>query len=93
MTFLDPSRGFSPLWEPSFRIVVDPSMVITELRSLSRWERARVWFEDLADRAGLAWPFPRVQRTVTKPSSQITRVGDMLVCHPSMVERIRTQCR
>lgn len=93
MTFLDSARGFTPFWEPSFRIVVDPSMVITEPRPLSRWERARAWLEDLAFMSDLVWPFPCVQRSVTKPSPQIIRMGDMLICHPSMVERIRAHCR
>jgi hypothetical protein len=93
VTFLDGARGFKPFWEPSFRIVADPSMVTTEPRLLSRWERVRVWLEDLAFRSDLVWPFPRVQRTATKPSPEIIRMGDMLVCHPSMVERIRALSR
>lgn len=74
---------------PRLKIVQDATMVTTSPRQLDRWERFRVWVENLADRAGVYYHFPRVRRTETKPSTQVIRMGDTLICHPVIARAIR----
>lgn len=46
-------------------------------RKLTRWERFRVWVEDLADRADCCYHFPRVQRT--EPAKAILIGRDLYI--------------
>lgn len=78
---------------PRMRLISVPSMVTTEARTLTRWERFRVWVESLADRAEILYHYPRVQRTVTKPMSKVVIIGDRVYCHPAVIQQLREQIR
>lgn len=59
--------GFSP------RVIVSNYLPNEQPCKLTRWERFRVWVENLADRAEVYYHYPRVKRTEPGPAYLIGR--------------------
>jgi hypothetical protein len=59
------ASSWKDLWHFSspFPIIVTDYLPAEQPRKLTRWERFRVWVEDLADRADVYYHYPRVRRT------------------------------
>ncbi len=67
----------------------------TPPRPFTFWERVRVWFEDLVDRAELTpelFPWPRVKRPRREPIAAFTsyRFGQTLVMRPEAAAYLGT---
>lgn len=59
---------FDTLWQSGnlysgLPVIVSDYLPDERPRVLTRWERFRVWVEDLADRAEVYYHYPRVRRT------------------------------
>ncbi len=74
---------------PGLTIIETPHLTETRMLALSRWGRFRAWIEGLTDRADLQYPFPRIRRSETVPSSKVLVMGSRLVCHPDVARQIR----
>lgn len=79
------SRRFGGLCFPP-RVVVSDYLPVEQPRKLTRWERFRVWVENLADRAEVYYHYPRVKRTEPTPAYLI---GDRLYVTPRTAAAIR----
>lgn len=70
-------------------IIESPHLTETRVLTLAGWSRFRAWVEDLAARAGFSYPFPRVRRSETVPSSKVLVMGSRVFCHPATARQIR----
>lgn len=94
MAKLDRSR-FNPLaFSSAPLLTVSPYLpTVQRPRKLSRWERVRVWFEDLVDGAGLtreAFPWRRVLRTEPVPAPYAYLFDSRLLVHSAHAALVRT---
>lgn len=70
-------------------IIESPHLTTTRTLELSRWDRFRIWIENLADEADVYYHFPRVQRAITEPVRKVFRIGNRFYCHPSIAAELR----
>lgn len=72
--YIPPSRShFGLAGHGFYGLRVHPTSYLPaeQPRKLTRWERFRVWVEDLADRAEVYYHYPRVKRTETAPAAYL----------------------
>lgn len=66
-----PWHSRDPLFGLRTVVVSDAYLPAERPRKLTRWERFRVWVEDLADRADCYYHYPRVKRTEPAPAGYL----------------------
>lgn len=72
-----------------YPIIVDERLIKTFILELSRWQKFKVYIENLAEKSGIAYPFQKVRRSVIGPADYILFVDGTIICHPSVYYRLQ----